>query len=37
MERDGAVICDVGAESTRPGSDPVGAAEQLARLDGCCG
>lgn len=34
MGRDGAAICDVGAESTRPGSDPVGAAEQLARLDG---
>ena len=34
MERDGAVICDVGAESTRPGSEPVGAADQLARLDG---
>ena len=34
MERDGAVICDVGAESTRPGSEPVNAAEQLRRLDG---
>ena len=34
MVRDGAAICDVGAESTRPGSEPVGAAEQLARLDG---
>jgi dihydropteroate synthase len=34
MEEDGAAICDVGAESTRPGSEPVGAAEQLARLDG---
>ena len=34
MARDGAAICDVGAESTRPGSEPVGAAEQLARLDG---
>ena len=34
MERDGAAICDVGAESTRPGSDPVGADEQLARLAG---
>lgn len=34
MAADGAVICDVGAESTRPGSDPVPAAEQLARLDG---
>ena len=38
MERDGAAICDVGAESTRPGSEPVGAGEQLARLDGVlCG
>ncbi len=34
MERDGAAICDVGAESTRPGSEPVGARDQLARLDG---
>ncbi len=34
MARDGAAICDLGAESTRPGSEPVGAAEQLARLDG---
>ena len=34
MERDGAAICDVGAESTRPGADPVDAAEQLRRLDG---
>ena len=34
MAEDGAAICDVGAESTRPGSDPVGAREQLARLDG---
>jgi dihydropteroate synthase len=34
MARDGAAICDVGAESTRPGSEPVAAAEQLARLDG---
>jgi dihydropteroate synthase len=34
MERDGAAICDVGAESTRPGSEPVGASEQLVRLDG---
>ena len=30
---DGAVICDVGAESTRPGADPVPADEQLRRLD----
>ena len=34
MERDGAAICDVGAESTRPGADPVDAPEQLRRLDG---
>jgi dihydropteroate synthase len=34
MEADGAAICDVGAESTRPGSEPVGARDQLARLDG---
>lgn len=30
----GAVICDVGAESTRPGADPVDADTQLARLSG---
>lgn len=30
---DGAVICDVGAESTRPGADPVPADEQLRRLE----
>lgn len=34
MAAAGAAICDVGAESTRPGSDPVEAAEQLRRLDG---
>jgi dihydropteroate synthase len=34
MADDGAAICDIGAESTRPGSDPVPAAEQLARLEG---
>lgn len=34
MADDGAAICDVGAESTRPGADPVGAGEQLGRLDG---
>jgi dihydropteroate synthase len=28
----GAVICDIGAESTRPGSEPVGEAEELRRL-----
>ena len=34
MREDGAAICDVGAESTRPGSDPVPPAEQLHRLQG---
>jgi dihydropteroate synthase len=34
LERDGAAICDVGAESTRPGADPVDAPEQLRRLEG---
>ncbi len=34
IEDEGAAICDVGAESTRPGSEPVGAREQLARLGG---
>ncbi|MGD9694980.1 MAG: dihydropteroate synthase [Thermoleophilia bacterium] len=34
MAADGAVICDVGAESTRPGADPVDAATQLERLAG---
>jgi dihydropteroate synthase len=34
MADDGAAICDVGAESTRPGADPVDADEQLARLSG---
>jgi len=34
MAGDGAAICDVGAESTRPGSEPVGADEQLARMSG---
>ena len=29
---DGAAICDVGAESTRPGAAPVPAGEQLRRL-----
>ena len=28
----GALIVDVGGESTRPGSEPVGAAEQLRRV-----
>ncbi len=34
MRADGAAICDVGAESTRPGSDPVPPDEQLRRLSG---
>ena len=34
---DGADIVDVGAESTRPGSDPVPAAEQVRRLEGVLG
>jgi dihydropteroate synthase len=34
MAADGAAICDVGAESTRPGADAVAAEEQLARLSG---
>jgi dihydropteroate synthase len=34
MAADGAAVCDVGAESTRPGADPVPAEEQLARLSG---
>ena len=34
MQEDGAAICDVGAESTRPGSDPVPPDEQLRRLGG---
>lgn len=32
MEADGADIIDIGAESTRPGSDPVPEAEELARV-----
>jgi dihydropteroate synthase len=32
MEADGADIVDVGGESTRPGTDPVTAAEELARV-----
>ena len=34
MAADGAAICDVGAESTRPGAEPVSAEVQLARLSG---
>jgi dihydropteroate synthase len=32
MEQDGADIIDIGGESTRPGSDPTPAAEQLNRI-----
>lgn len=32
MERDGADLLDIGAESTRPGSQPVTSAEELLRL-----
>ena len=32
MIDEGAVVIDVGAESTRPGSDRVGAGDQIARL-----
>ncbi len=34
MAEDGAAIGDVGAESTRPGAEPVDPDEQLARLSG---
>jgi dihydropteroate synthase len=34
MAADGAAICDVGAESTRPGADPVDGPEQVERLSG---
>jgi dihydropteroate synthase len=33
MEAAGADIIDIGAESTRPGAAPVGAAEELARVE----
>jgi dihydropteroate synthase len=33
MESSGADLIDVGAESTRPGARPVGAAEELARVE----
>ena len=33
MVRDGADIIDIGAESSRPGFEPMGAAEEIARLD----
>jgi len=32
MQDDGADILDVGGESTRPGTEPVGAGEELARV-----
>lgn len=32
MERDGADIIDIGGESTRPGSDPISAAEEIERV-----
>jgi len=32
MRQDGADVIDVGGESTRPGADPVPAAEELARI-----
>ncbi|HEY4280200.1 MAG TPA: dihydropteroate synthase [Conexibacter sp.] len=32
LERDGAAILDIGGESTRPGAEPVGEAEELTRV-----
>ena len=32
MQEDGADIIDVGGESTRPGTEPIGAREELARV-----
>lgn len=32
MVRDGAALIDVGGESTRPGAEPVSAAEEMARV-----
>jgi dihydropteroate synthase len=32
LEREGAAILDIGGESTRPGAEPVGAAEELRRV-----
>src|SRR5690349_15224610 len=37
MLADGAVIIDVGAESTRPNAEVVPAAEQIARIGGIIG
>ena len=33
LAAEGAAILDVGGESTRPGADPVSAAEELARVE----
>ncbi len=32
LARDGAYLLDVGGESTRPGADPVGVAEEISRV-----
>ena len=32
MEEDGAIIIDIGGESTRPGADPVAADDEIARV-----
>ena len=32
IERDGADIIDIGAESTRPGATPISASEELRRI-----
>ncbi len=32
MERDGAAIVDVGGESTRPGAEPIGTDDEIARV-----
>jgi len=37
MAADGAAVCDVGAESTRPGAEPVAEAEELRRLEALLG
>ncbi len=37
MEREGADIIDIGAESTRPGARPVSPEEQLARIENVIG
>jgi len=37
MAAEGAAVCDVGAESTRPGAEPVAEAEELRRLDALLG